>query len=176
MMVFFDIDTQMDFVYPAGALYTSGSESVIPAIAALNRHAGEHGIPLVSTVCSHEETAEEFKVWPPHCIAGTWGQKKPAATLVPGQIFIEKNELDLFSNPRTESLLEAMPGAECVVYGVLTEYCVRRAIMGMLQRGREVSLVTDAIYHLSEPAAAVVIRAFLAAGGHCIEKDSILRH
>jgi len=172
MMAFFDIDTQMDFLYPAGALYTPGSESVIPAVAALNRHASGHGIPLISTVCCHEEAAEEFKVWPPHCIAGTWGQKKPAATLVRGQIFVEKNELDLFSNPRTESLLED----ECVVYGVLTEYCVRRAIMGMLQRGRKVSLVTDAVYHLSDSAAAIVIRAFVAAGGLCIEKNSILGH
>ncbi|HWE51470.1 MAG TPA: isochorismatase family protein [Bryobacteraceae bacterium] len=181
MRAFFDIDTQLDFLYPAGALYTPGAESVIPAVAALNQYAGRHGIPLISTVCSHEEAAEEFKVWPPHCVAGTWGQRKPAATvfsgqIVPAQIVIEKNELDLFSNPRTEALLDSYPGAECVVYGVLTEYCVRLAIMGMLRRGRKVSLVTDAIYHLSESAAAATMSEFLAAGGVCVEKNSILGH
>jgi nicotinamidase/pyrazinamidase len=172
MTAFFDIDTQIDFLFPAGALYTHGAESVIPAVAALNRHASQQGIPLISTVCCHEEAAEEFKIWPPHCVAGTWGQRKPAATIVPGQIIVEKNELDLFSNPKTESLLES----ECVVYGVLTEYCVRLAIMGMLQRGRKVSLVTDAIFHLSDSEAAKTIREFVAAGGTRVEKNSILGH
>jgi len=172
MTAFFDIDTQIDFLFPAGALYTRGVESVIPAVAALNRHASQNGIPLVSSVCCHEEAAGEFKIWPPHCIAGTWGQRKPAATIVPGQIILEKNELDLFSNPKTESLLES----ECVVYGVLTEYCVRLAIMGMLQRGRKVSLVTDAIFHLSDYEAETTIHHFVAAGGICIEKNSILGH
>lgn len=163
MTAFFDIDTQLDFLYPSGALYTPGAESVIPAVAALNRYAAKNKIRLVSTMCSHSEDAAEFKVWPPHCVAGTLGQRKPAETLVPGQIILEKNELDLFSNPKTESLL----AEECVVYGVLTEYCVRLAIMGMLQRGCKVSLVTDAIYHQSAAEAARVIEDFQAAGGVC---------
>ena len=28
--VFFDIDTQIDFVYPAGALYVPGAEHILP--------------------------------------------------------------------------------------------------------------------------------------------------
>ena len=34
--VFFDVDTQIDFVYPAGALYVPGAESIVPLIARLN--------------------------------------------------------------------------------------------------------------------------------------------
>ena len=78
MKAFFDIDTQIDFVFPGGALYGPGAERVIPAVAALNRYAGEHGIPLISTMCAHPEDAREFRVWPPHCVVGTMGQKKPA--------------------------------------------------------------------------------------------------
>ena len=44
--VFFDIDTQLDFLYPAGALYVPGAERIVPAIARplhlLCR--GKHGI------------------------------------------------------------------------------------------------------------------------------------
>ena len=36
---FFDVDTQIDFLYPAGALYVPGAERIVPAIAALNRYA-----------------------------------------------------------------------------------------------------------------------------------------
>ena len=109
MKAFFDIDTQIDFVFPAGALYTPGAERVIPAVAALNRYAAEHGIPLISTMCAHPENAEEFQVWPPHCVMVRWASKSPAATLLADkakQIFIEKDDLDLFSNPAVLPLLD----------------------------------------------------------------------
>jgi len=34
--VFFDVDTQLDFLYPAGALYVPGAESIVTRVAALN--------------------------------------------------------------------------------------------------------------------------------------------
>ena len=71
--VFFDIDTQIDFMFPAGALYVPGAERIVPVIAALNQRAGI----VVSTMCAHEEDDPEFQEWPPHCIAGTTGQLKP---------------------------------------------------------------------------------------------------
>lgn len=166
MKAFIDIDTQIDFVFPAGALYAPGAEGVIPKVAALNRYAAKHGIPVISSMCAHTENAEEFKVWPPHCILDTVGQKKPAATLLAsGQYFIEKNELDIFSSAEFVPLLEKLGVDECYVYGVLTEYCVKCAIMGLLQTGRKVHLVTDAIHHLDAQAAAAVIAEFVAAGG-----------
>src|ERR1700683_2815631 len=108
MKAFFDIDTQIDFVFPAGALYGAGAERVIPHVAALNREAGKRGIPLISTMCAHPENAREFQVWPPHCVVGTVGQQKPATTLLApgqGQIFIEKDDLDMFRNQEVPKLL-----------------------------------------------------------------------
>ena len=172
---FFDIDTQIDFLFPAGALYTTGAEQVIPAVAALNNYAAKHGIAVISTTCAHTENAAEFKVWPPHCIVDTFGQKKPAATLLPAgkQIIIEKNELDLFSNADLIPLLDKLGIDECFVYGVLTEYCVKFAIMGLLKTGRKVRLVTDAIYAKDEAAAREVIAAFEAAGGTCVTVETV---
>jgi nicotinamidase/pyrazinamidase len=51
--VFFDVDSQLDFLYPAGALYVPGAERIVPAIARLNRFAGERGIPVISTMDAH---------------------------------------------------------------------------------------------------------------------------
>jgi nicotinamidase/pyrazinamidase len=170
---FFDIDTQIDFLYPAGALYAPGAEKLIPAIRTLNHFAAANGIPLISTTCAHTEDAAEFKVWPPHCVKGTVGQQKPAATLVPGQIILEKNELDLFSNPELPGLLDRLHIEECVIYGLLTEYCVKCAIMGLLKTGRKVYLVTDAITHLSAEAAEKVTREFQAAGGKLISLKEV---
>ena len=68
---FFDIDSQLDFLYPAGALYVPGAEKIVAQIAELNRFAGAHGIPLVSTMDAHSEDDPEFKTWPPHCVVET---------------------------------------------------------------------------------------------------------
>lgn len=177
MKAFFDIDTQNDFVVPGGALYGAGAERVIPWVAALNRYAADRGIPLISSMCAHREDAREFEVWAPHCIVGTAGQQKPAQTLVADpekQIIVEKDDLDIFSNPDVAPMLDRLAIKDCYVYGVFTEYCVKCAIMGLLNRGRKVSIVTDATADLDEAAGHQVIADFLAAGGRCVPAAEIL--
>ncbi len=78
---------------------------------------------------------------------------------------MEKRELDLFSNPNLPGLLAQLAADRFVVYGVVTEYCVRLCSMGLLRTGRPVSLVTDAIESLSTEEAARTIREFTALGG-----------
>jgi nicotinamidase/pyrazinamidase len=188
MKAFFDIDTQLDFITPGGALYGPGAERLIPAVAALNRYAGEHNTPLISTTDAHPENAAEFRVWPPHCVAGTFGQQKPTVTLLPmravlpydpafdiatldttaTQLIVEKNDLDMFSNPSLPAVLTNLGVTECLVYGIFIDYCVKCAIMGLLRSGRQVSLVTDASASISREAGDLVIREFVAAGGRLI--------
>ena len=133
--VFIDVDTQLDFLLPAGALYVPGAEALIPAIARLNRHAAAHGIPLISTVDAHPGNDPEFRSWPAHCVAGTLGQRKPEATLVPGQTIFSKVSTNAFEDGRLEPLLREMRVRRAVVYGVVTEICVRHAVLGLLRMG-----------------------------------------
>ena len=180
--VFFDVDTQLDFLYPAGALYVPGAESIVAEVAALNRYAAGHGIPVISTVDAHTENDPEFRDWPPHCVAGTAGQQKPAATLlekrvsIPNipqdfnvedaqQVLLEKQSVDCFTNPNLPALLERLAARRCVVYGVVTEICVKNAALGLLKSGRPVTLVTDAVRSLNEAACAQFWQEFAAAGG-----------
>ena len=166
MKAFFDIDTQIDFLFPAGALYSRGAEQLIPPVARLNKLAVQKGIPLISTMCAHPEDAEEFKVWRPHCVTGTVGQQKPAALLVgSGQTFLEKNDLDMFSNPRAAQLLAELGIDECYVYGAFTEYCVQCAVIGLLKAGRKVHLVLDAIAAVNNEAGEKALRQFQSTGG-----------
>lgn len=163
--VFFDIDSQLDFLYPAGALYVPGAERIVPAIARLNRYAAERGIPVVSTTDAHSENDPEFRVWPHHCVAGTWGQRKAESTLLdrrvvvpnrPGelaidgakQIIVEKQTVDVFAAPNLARVVEQLGGDRYVVYGVVTEICVLYAVRGLLKLGRPVTVVTDAIESL----------------------------
>ena len=180
--VFFDVDTQLDFIYPSGALYVPGAEKIVSQIAALNQFAGKQGIPLISTTDAHTENDPEFKAWPPHCVAGCLGQHKPEATLlsrrmvVPNtpvdldidgaqQLLLEKQTFDCFTNVNLARLLERYRAERYVVYGVVTEICVKLAATGLLKTGKRVELVTDAVRSLDDTVSAEMTNAFLAAGG-----------
>src|SRR5271165_6744976 len=184
--VFLDVDTQIDFLFPAGALYVPGAEEIVPNLAALTRHALARGHQIISTADAHSEDDPEFKVWKPHCVAETVGQHKAAATLselplivtsntgaleplmaqLPQakQIVVEKQMLDCFSNPNLKPLLNAIEADRFVVYGVATEYCVRCALAGLVELGKPVYLVTDAIRGIDPEASRQVITGFEAQG------------
>lgn len=174
--VFFDIDTQLDFVLPAGALYVPGAEKILPAVAALNQYARANSIPVIATADAHLENDPEFAAWPPHCVAGTHGAKKPEATTFPGQIVLNKRSVDCFSVAELPALLKKLGARQAVVYGVVTEICVRHAIFGLLDRGYEVTLVTDAIRSLDEPAAARTVAEFTARAGKLSTSAALCSH
>ena len=189
--VCFDIDTQNDFVLPAGALYAPGAETILLSVAALNRAAAQRGWPVVSTMDAHTESDSEFRQWPGHCIAGTLGQRKPEATLlarrviVPSnvtvlrtegfeQILLEKQHLDCFTNLNLAGLLEALAADRYVVYGVVTEYCVKFAAFGLLATGKRVEIVEDAVRALNTDDARAVLEEFRGRGGVLTESSAIL--
>lgn len=174
--VFFDIDTQIDFLYPAGALYVPDAEKLVSTVAVLNRRA-----PLVvSSMCTHSENDPEFKAYPHHCVAGTVGQQKPLILLrekratIPSvpegveQLILEKQELDCFSNPHLKPLLDEFKADRYVVYGVVSEICVRLCAFGLLKTGKRVEIVTDAVKALDPAAAEWMFTEFKKAGGHLI--------
>ncbi|HUI57695.1 MAG TPA: isochorismatase family cysteine hydrolase [Bryobacteraceae bacterium] len=179
---FFDIDSQLDFLYPAGALYVPGAEQIVPNIAWLNRYAAGHGIPVISTADAHAENDPEFAQWPPHCVAGTTGQHKAEATLLERrvlilnrdcgfsiegaqQIIVEKQTVDVFEARHISRILEMLTADRFVVYGVATEICVRAAVRGLLETGRPVTVVTDAVRALGDEASRLALQEICAMGG-----------
>jgi nicotinamidase/pyrazinamidase len=164
--VFVDVDTQIDFMFPAGALYVPGAERLLPAFAALNRYAAAHGFPVVSTTDAHLEDDPEFQQWPPHCVPGTAGQQKAAQTLLDprDQIIVRKRHIDVFQDSDLEAVVARLNADRFVVYGLVTEYCVRTAALGLLRAGKPVEIVTDAIRSLKEADARRTFEECLAAG------------
>lgn len=185
--VFFDVDTQLDFLYPAGALAVAGAEAIVNSLAVLTRFAAINHIQIISTVDAHTEDDPEFKVWKPHCVVGTTGQQKAAVTLLgqsltlsstahainespsqlsdAPQIVIEKQKLDCFTNPNLHPLLDLLNAERYVVYGVATELCVRCAAFGLLRTGARIELVTDAIKSLNPAEESQMLQNFEAQGG-----------
>ena len=169
-IIFWDVDTQADFMLPGGKLYVPGAEKLIPNLNRLTEQARKGRVFLVSDACVHAPNDPEFQRFPPHCVRGTKGAEIIPETIaesflilpnrreatVPDdlsryqQVILEKQTLDVFDNPLTETVIERLKkftdaDAEFCVFGVVTEYCVRCAAKGLLARGRRVALVEDAI-------------------------------
>lgn len=158
--VFVDVDTQVDFVEPTGALYVPGAETLKPAFARLIAAAAEHGSAVIASADAHLEGDPEFEQFPPHCLAGTPGQARVAETApkdprviavdgsggagASGTIVLEKVAFDLFTNPSAERVLEESGAKTAVVFGVALDYCVRAAALGLRERGYETIVVSDA--------------------------------
>ncbi|HEX4748797.1 MAG TPA: isochorismatase family cysteine hydrolase [Bryobacteraceae bacterium] len=185
--VFFDVDTQLDFLYPAGALCVAGAEEIVPTLAKLTEFAAARKIQIISTTDAHLEDDAEFKVWKPHCVAGTFGQQKEAVTRLAGmlvlgpampvsapQIIVEKRALDAFSNPHLSPLLDALRADRYVLYGVVTELCVRCAADGLLRTGARVELVMDAVKALSKSDEESFFRDFQVRGGILTSSAAVL--
>ncbi len=165
-VVFWEVDTQADFMLPDGKLYVPGAERLLPNIRKLTDAARQGRVFLVSHGCYHTKDDPEFQTFPPHCIKGTAGSAFVPEALtekvvtVPNeataelprdissyqQILLEKQTLDIFESRHAAKLLQLFgDDVEFVVFGVVTEYCVRLAAKGLLDRGRRVSVVQDAI-------------------------------
>ena len=80
------------------------------------------------------------------------------------QWILEKDTLDLFTNPQAEDLVKRLDAEQYVVYGVATEYCVRLAVLGLRQRGRRVLLLTDAIAGITADGVAKTLQELKEAG------------
>jgi nicotinamidase/pyrazinamidase len=191
---FLDIDTQRDFMLPSGALYVPGAERIIPKLRRLFDFARKNEITIVSSMDTHLKDDPEFQQFPPHCIQGTEGQRKIDETLMPRplvfqnkavdrnlldairknqQIILEKQSLDLFSNPMTDRLLRALP-PRAIVFGVTTEYCVRIACLGLRRRKIQVALITDAIRAIASKSEKEALEEMRQAGVEFITMDTLM--
>lgn len=89
MRVFWDVDTQRDFMNSAGQIGEYNPLPVPKAFAikdnlrALTRYAGEKDILILGSVDRHFSDDEELKKFPPHCLNNTLGQHKMWQTTLP---------------------------------------------------------------------------------------------
>jgi nicotinamidase/pyrazinamidase len=194
-VIFWEVDTQADFMLPGGKLYVPGAEHLLPNIRRLTDAARQGRVFLVSHGCFHAKDDPEFKTFPPHCIKGTAGSayvpdaltekvvtvpNEPTAALPSDlaqyqQILLEKQTLDIFESRHADELVKRLgKNAEFVVFGVVTEYCIRLAAKGLLKRGRRVSVVKDAIETLNDEDGARTVAELQALGAKFITTDQAL--
>lgn len=171
--ILWDVDTQVDFMEPSGKLYVPGANDVASAMERLVDAARAARLVHVASADDHELTDPEISdapdftnTYPAHCLRGTRGAEKILETkqrdplplslvpyppglvpqLVAGrrELLLLKKNFDVFTNPNTDPLLDALDPEEILVFGVATDVCDDAAILGFLRRGRRVRFVEDA--------------------------------
>jgi len=193
--IFWEVDVQADFMLPGGHLYVPGAEKLLPNIRRLTDAARQGRVFLVSHGCFHTPDDPEFKIFPPHCVKGTAGAELVPEALtekvarIPNdvaanlpedlskyqQILLEKQTLNIFESRHADALVKQLGNqAEFVVFGVVTEYCVSFAVKGLIQRGRRVAVVQDAIETLKQEDGQTTIAELQRLGARFTTTDQAL--
>ncbi|UCF15287.1 MAG: isochorismatase family protein [Phycisphaerales bacterium] len=159
--VFWDVDTQFDFMRPEGKLYVPGAETIIDKVSEVRRFALDAGYSIIADVDWHSADDDEIsdtpdfeRTFPPHCMAGEPGSERVGYLgelpieyipiekmnaedlrgLVAGDQFhvvIKKDELDVFSNPNTGELVKMVEPKKVIVFGVALDFCVSCVVHGL---------------------------------------------
>ncbi|MEZ0228989.1 MAG: cysteine hydrolase family protein [Planctomycetota bacterium] len=190
---FLDVDTQLDFVDPSGKLYARGAEAIKPNLARLVALARSASVPLIASVDAHDESDPEFGQFPPHCLRGTEGQKKLRETTTGREVFVPSKKADRLPDPRSEHVVlekQVFPvfgneNADAIfdrasadtffVFGVVTEVCVKAAVLGLLERGYAVKLVHDAIWPIDEKTGEAAKKEMVARGAQLVATQDVIR-
>jgi nicotinamidase/pyrazinamidase len=201
--LFYDVDTQRDFMLPEGKLYVPGAKRLFPQLERLTAFARQQGIRIAGSVDCHTPSDPELLAnggdYPEHCMAETEGQKKIAATLPEhplwiknrpyaadglhallrqeGAVYIEKQRFDVFSgNQNAAQVFDVLlPEKEdLVVYGVVTEVCVDQAIAGLKDRPVRLHVPVDAIAALDEERGQETLAKWQRWGVHLTTVAEIL--
>jgi nicotinate phosphoribosyltransferase len=192
--VFLDVDTQMDFMRPDGALYVPSAEEIVPNLKRLMSWAQTHRIPVISSADAHTPGDPSFAEWPPHCVVGTPGQRRipetalRSAVVVPNRpgsfrrpsgetetivLEIEKQAYSVVTNANFRAVLDALGPSRFVVFGVATDYCVKESALALRKLGLAVDLVIDAIRAITPDGGQKAIEEMVAAGVRLVTTDEV---
>jgi nicotinamidase/pyrazinamidase len=192
-----DVDTQHDFIAASGLLSVPKAETLIPNLKALTDWAHAQHIRIVASADDHDpgdlelsDTPDWQATYPPHCMHGTAGQLKIAATTLHhpliiepeprdagelsaairahhGDVLLHKHGTDVFQwNPNAATVLAALAPKRIIVYGVATDICTKAAIAGIarLRPEAELLIVVDAIRGIDDQASRALLTEWRAAG------------
>jgi nicotinamidase-related amidase len=198
--ILIDINTQRDFFLASGNNCIRNHRRVLANVRRVMAWARRNNIRVISTC----------EVYPNHngvdsegyCIDGTEGQKKIRYTLLSGranftadgssdlpadvlrqhrQIILHKRCVDPFEEPRIERLLSEVRADNFVLIGASAEGAVEATALGLLQRGKKVSVVVDAVGSLDKRKGKLALRKMGVKGAKLIETKKLagvshLRH
>jgi nicotinamidase/pyrazinamidase len=194
-VLFWDVDTQYDFMRPEGRLYVPGAEGIIENVSEARRFALDNGYSILASMDWHKEGNTEISnkpdmktTFPPHCMANKSGSERVGylgdtpIDVVPYtemsekeiqklidkkqfHIVIRKEELDVFSNTNTETILRLLKPKKAVIFGVALDLCLRMVVEGLIKTGNiKLYVLRDAVKSLGLKGNEAVLEEFRKKG------------
>jgi len=191
--VLIDISTQRDLFLAEGRACVGNHRRVLANVRRMMAWARRRQIPVIST-CEVYEGNNGGNGNGKYCIDGTEGQKKIGYTLLRNrasfaadgstdlpvdvlrryrQIVLHKRCIDPFDEPRIERLLSEIRADEFILIGASTEGAVKATALGLLQRGKTVRIVSDALGSHDKKEARLALRKMAAKGAKLTETKKI---
>src|SRR5438045_8633311 len=93
----------------------------------------------------------------------------------PGDLLINKQWFDVFSNPNTDAVIDAVKPRTVVLYGVATDVCNKYALEGLMARHPEVRLfaVQDAMKAIDPDAQEHLLKQWAEEGVRVVDTAEI---
>jgi len=186
--VLIDINTQKDFFLDDGRARVGNRRRVLSHIRRIMAFARARKIPVISISEVHPENNGGY------CVDGTDGIQKINYTLISNrasfaadnntdlpvdllrryrQIILHKRCVDPFEEPRIDRLLSEIRANEFVLIGACAEGAVEATALGLLQRGKKVTVVVDAVGAQDKQKAKHAFRKIAAKGARLIETKKL---
>jgi nicotinamidase-related amidase len=186
--VLIDINTQKDFFLDDGKARVGNRRRILSHIRRVMALARVKKIPVISISEVHPENNGGY------CVDGTEGVQKIHYTLLSNrasfaadnntdlpvdllrryrQIVLHKRCVDPFEEPRIDRLLSEIRANEFVLIGACAEGAIEATALGLLQRGKRVSVVVDAIGAQDKQKAKHSLRKIAAKGARLIETKKL---
>ena len=190
--IIIDIDTQKDFLLASGKACIRNHRRVLAHIRRVMAWARAQHVPIISTAEVHPDNNGESVVG--YCIDGTDGQKKIHYTLFRNrisfvadgntdlprdmlhqhrQIIMHKRCVDPFDEPRIDRLLSELRASEFILVGASLEGAVKMTALGLLQRGKKVTIVVDAVGTHNNKDAKLALRKMETKGAKLVETKKL---
>ncbi len=181
-----DVNTQRDFFLDSGKARVGNRRRVLSHIRRVIAFARARRVPVISI----SEVHPNNNGGDGYCLDGSGGEQKLHYTLLSNrasfaadnnmdlpvdllrqyrQIILHKRCVDPFEEPRIERLLSEVRASEFVLIGACTEGAVEATALGLLQRGKRVVVVVDAIGAQDKQKARHALRKIAAKGARLIE-------
>jgi len=147
------VDMLKGFLEEGHPLYVGDkARQIITNIQGLLEQELAQGLKILFVCDQHEPDDLEFKMFPPHCIAGTpEAEVIPELAKYPGEI-IPKKRYSAFFNTSLEEKLKQLKPDKIIVCGVLTNICVMHTVADARNRDYYVEVPVDCVASSDEKA------------------------
>lgn len=145
------VDMQNDFANENGALFVPAAPATLAPIQEFLSRAREKNLFIIFTQDWHNPQDPEFRIWPAHAVAGTWGAEiLPELSPREDEPRIRKTTYDPFFNTELEALLVHQGKKDLVIVGTVANICVLHAAGSAALRGMRVVVPKDGVSALTD--------------------------